>query len=66
MNENSSHNSSSTNTIIICSMENEISSNASKPLLDNDSFCYDTFANSYFEQPSLESLMPNFGHEHYR
>ncbi|ORX86955.1 DUF125-domain-containing protein [Anaeromyces robustus] len=55
----------STDTYVVDDTEDEIIS--TEKLLDIESgLSYDTFGGEpYFEQPTLDSLMPEFGHEHY-
>jgi len=59
---------STTSTYVISNLDEDISeTNDNRPLLNNrDIFEYNTFEKAYFEQPSLDNLMPSFGHTHYR
>jgi len=58
---------STTSTYVISNLDEDISeTNDNRPLLNNrDIFEYNTFEKAYFEQPSLDNLMPSFGHTHY-
>eukprot|EP00833_Pecoramyces_ruminatium_P006640 jgi/Orpsp1_1/1180672/evm.model.c7180000074287.1 len=56
--------SDSNDTYVINCMDEEYVE-TSKLLTENSSYEYGTINKTYFEQPSLEHLMPSFGHIHY-